>query len=60
MTDEAKFTINEIRAYLSSQDSLGDVLYFLSAENIEKANEEVEEVEEVEEIEGIEDDLRII
>ena len=39
MTEEPKFTINEIRAYLFSQDSFGDVIYFLSAENIEKANQ---------------------
>jgi hypothetical protein len=36
---EKKFTIAEIKKYILSQDSLGDVLYYLSAENIEKANE---------------------
>lgn len=34
-----KFTIEEIKNYILSQDSLGDVLYFLSEKNIEKANE---------------------
>ena len=37
--DEPKFTIDEIRTYLFSKDSLGDVLYFLSAENIIDANQ---------------------
>lgn len=32
------FTIEEIRAYITSQDSLGDVLYNLNADNIIKAN----------------------
>lgn len=35
---EEKFTIKEIKNYILSQDSLGDVLYNLKAENIEKAN----------------------
>ena len=43
MTEEPKFTINEFRTYLFSKDSIGDVLYYLNAENIEKANE-VEEI----------------
>jgi hypothetical protein len=33
------FTIEEIRNYILSQDSLGDVLYNLKEENIRKANE---------------------
>ncbi len=33
------FTIEEIRKYILSQDSLGDVLYNLKAANIIKANE---------------------
>jgi hypothetical protein len=33
------FTVEEIRNYILSQDSLGDVMYNLSAENIIKANE---------------------
>ena len=32
-----KFTIEEIKAYLLSQDSLGDIHYNLSEENIEAA-----------------------
>jgi len=35
---EKKFTISEIKEYLSKQDSFGDAMYFLTAENIEKAN----------------------
>jgi hypothetical protein len=35
-----KFTISEIRKFLSSQDSFGDVMHNLSAENIIKANTE--------------------
>jgi len=45
--EEPKFTIDEIRAYLFSKDSMGDILYFLSAENIIKANE-IEEIFEEE------------
>jgi hypothetical protein len=33
-----KFTIEEIRAYLLSQDSFGDVLYNLNEANIIEAN----------------------
>lgn len=33
------FTIEQIRNYLLSQDSLGDIMYNLSEENILKANE---------------------
>ena len=33
------FTIDEIRKYILSQDSLGDVLYNLSASKIIEANE---------------------
>ena len=33
-----KFTIEEIRNYIIAEDSLGDVLYNLSEENIDKAN----------------------
>jgi hypothetical protein len=35
---EEKFTIKEIKNYILSQDSLGDVMYFLNADNIRKAN----------------------
>ena len=34
-----KYTIEEIRNYILSQDSLGDVLYNLSEENIDKVND---------------------
>lgn len=45
---EDKFTVEEIRNYILSQDSMGDILYFLSAENIRKANQKPEEnVEEI-------------
>ena len=39
---EEKFSVEEIRNYIVSQDSMGDILYFLSAENIRKANQEEE------------------
>lgn len=32
------FTIEEIRNYLVKQDSMGDMLYYLSESNIEAAN----------------------
>ena len=35
---EETFTIEEIKNYLLSQDSRGDIMYNLSAENIHKAN----------------------
>jgi len=35
---EEKFTIEEFRNYIKSQDSLGDVMYNLKAENVIKAN----------------------
>jgi hypothetical protein len=35
---EEKFTLEEIRKYLITQDSLGDVMYNLKAENIRQAN----------------------
>jgi hypothetical protein len=37
---ENTFTIDEIRKYILSQDSLGDVLYNLSSSKILEANEE--------------------
>lgn len=40
------FTIDEIRKYILSQDSLGDVLYNLKEEKIIEANEPEEEDEE--------------
>ena len=39
MEEQKKFTIAEIKKYLQSQDSFGDALYNLKAENIVKANE---------------------
>jgi hypothetical protein len=40
------FTIEEIRNYIRSKDSIGDVIYYLSEENIVKANQELEEEDE--------------
>jgi len=40
------FTIDEIRNYILSQDSLGDVLYNLTEEKIIKANALIEEDED--------------
>ena len=40
------FTIDEIRKYILSQDSLGDVLYNLSASKIIEANEPEEDDED--------------
>jgi hypothetical protein len=43
---QEKFTIQEIKNYILSQDSLGDVLYNLKAENIIKANTPEEDKED--------------
>lgn len=40
------FTIDEIRKYILSQDSLGDILYNLSVSKILEANEPEEEEED--------------
>jgi len=40
-----KYTVEEIRNYILSQDSMGDILYYLNEENIDKANEKTEEEE---------------
>lgn len=48
---ENRYTIEEIKNYIMSQDSRGDILYYLNDENIKKANKT--EVE----IEGEDDDL---
>lgn len=40
------YTIEQIKKYLQSQDSFGDIFYNLSEENIDKANEESEIEEE--------------
>ena len=50
------FTIEEIRKYILSQDSLGDVLYNLSVSKILEANEPEEEEED----EDDEDDFNYI
>ena len=40
--DEPKFTIEEIRNYLEAHhDSIGDIFYYLSAENIIEANQNI-------------------
>lgn len=45
-----KFTIEEIKNYLKAQDSLGDIFYNLSEENIRKANSKPQtDIEEIEE-----------
>ena len=46
MQMEDKFTVEEIRKYILSKDSMGDIAYYLSAENIRKANAPNEPVEE--------------
>ncbi len=43
---EDKFTLEEIRNYIKSQDSLGDVMYNLNATNIMKANEPEKSVDD--------------
>jgi hypothetical protein len=47
------FTIDEIKKYILSQDSLGDVLYNLSVSKILEANEPEEEEEDWD---GLDDD----
>ena len=43
-----KYTVEEFRKYLESQDSLGDIHYYLNEDNIDKANEpdEIEDEED--------------
>jgi len=43
MENKTMFTIEEIKNYILSKDSLGDVMYYLSVENILKANEKTTE-----------------
>jgi hypothetical protein len=43
---EPMFTIEEIKNYILSKDSMGDILYFLSADNIKNANEIEEDGDE--------------
>jgi hypothetical protein len=47
------FTIDEIRNYLISVSSFGDALYFLTEENIRKANEKNVDSEEEVDVEDI-------
>jgi hypothetical protein len=42
---QTTFTVQEIKNYILSQDSLGDVLYNLKAEKIIEANQPEEEEE---------------
>lgn len=44
---ETKFTLTEIKNYIKSKDSLGDVMYYLSEENIKKANQESDSLSEL-------------
>lgn len=46
---EKKFTVAEIKKYILSKDSMGDILYFLSEKNIEAANETEDEDNEEDE-----------
>lgn len=50
------FTIDEIRKYILSQDSLGDVLYNLSVSKILEANEPEEDEDDEDDDEDDEDD----
>lgn len=43
---EPLFTIEEIRNYILSQDSLGDVLYNLNEAKIREANEPKDKIED--------------
>jgi len=47
-----KYTIEEIRNYIMSQDSMGDIVYFLTEENIDKANSDDEDEDEDESMEN--------
>lgn len=47
MEKQKRFTIEEIKNYILSQDSLGDVIYNLSEENIEIANLTTKKEEEL-------------
>jgi hypothetical protein len=41
-----RYTVEEIRKYILAQESMGDILYFLNEDNIDKANEPKEENDE--------------
>lgn len=45
-SQERKFSVTEIRNYILSQDSMGDVLYNLNESNIDRANEDYREDED--------------
>jgi hypothetical protein len=45
-----KFTIDEIRKYILSQDSMGDILYNLSVSKILEANEPEEDDDDEDEV----------
>lgn len=53
------FTIEEIRKYILSQDSLGDVLYNLKAEKIIEANEPEDEEEDEDDEDDFDFEIRI-
>ena len=53
------FTIEEIRKYILSQDSLGDVLYNLKAEKIIEANEPEDEEEDDDDEDDFNFEIRI-
>ncbi len=53
------FTIDEIRKYILSQDSLGDVLYNLSVSKILEANESEEEEEDEDDEDDFNFEIRI-
>jgi len=44
------FTIDEIRKYILSQDSMGDILYNLSASKIIEANEPEENDDDLDDL----------
>ena len=52
-------TIDEIRKYILSQDSLGDVLYNLSVSKILEANEPEEEEEDEDDEDDFNFEIRI-
>jgi hypothetical protein len=53
------FTIDEIRKYILSQDSLGDVLYNLSVSKILEANEEYEDEDDEDDEDDFNFEIRI-
>ena len=53
------FTIDEIRKYILSQDSLGDVLYNLSVSKILEANEPEEKEEDEDDEDDFDFEIRI-